>query len=342
MKTSETNLGICLGRILFSFLVVCCHCFSAGPGETVIKPIRGMAVPFFFIVSFVFSAKSISNNSGMSLQIRDRLLRIYRPFWFWGIVLAPFYAATILFPWSGQNGFSTVTAGIALQLLFGHVYDHPLWFLFLLGLFQGVFILVAKTNRSKQSTLCLLGTLLAISYFLQYSGINDWAWGRFPFSVKYPFGRIAECIPFAVAGVTLNKWRIVDKISSSRFICPFLLFLAILSWPLPIAPVPDFPGFEYAGLYKARVGAAAALFFFALPLSKLPQRLKAAIKFVSSFSLGVYCVHVPVGFALELLYTSIGFQPTDLIHCLFVFLISLTVCHALHLFSKGRLKPFVS
>ena len=124
---TKLNLGICLGRIVFCFLVICCHFFTGGPGEIIVKSFREMAVPFFFVVSFCFASRSPGIETGSPNQMRKRLCRIFLPLWFWGLVLAPFYA-THVFPWKGAEGFQDIVAGIVLQFLFGHVYDCPLWF----------------------------------------------------------------------------------------------------------------------------------------------------------------------------------------------------------------------
>ena len=323
MTLPEKNIGICLARIVFSFLVVCCHFYSSGAWESIVKPLRGMAVPVFFIIAFYFSEQSLSRSLNVKLGLKRRLSRILLPLWFWGAVLAPLYAATVLLPWNGPETILSVARNVVLQMVFGHVYDHPLWFLFVLAILTTLQGLLRQMRLSSRMRLCSLLGLVGVSYWLQYSGLNAGFWNRFDFSVRFPMGRIAECIPFAAAGIILFHSGLVTTIHDRRTKFLVLATSVVLSWPFECLPWTAGRGFEYAGLFRLRAGIGLFLLFAHFPISWLSNWWRRKIEIVSSYSLGVFCIHIPIGFFAEKALAAARISSPDIFLCLAVYFFSI-------------------
>lgn len=334
------NIGICLARIVFSFLVVCCHFFDGGIGESIVKPFRGMAVPVFFILSFFFTDRAFRSASVFNRLFWRRLSRILSPLWFWGIVFAPFYAVTVLFSQTGSNHLSAALLGIVEQLTVGHAYDTPLWFLFVLAILTALYGLSLRKKCSSKRQVMILLVLLCAAYWSQYSGLNHSLWKRLPFAFKFPIGRIAECIPFAVAGILINRAKLLTRPLDSSWNALRLIVSFILSWPFPILPWNNGQDFGYAGVFRLRTGIGLFLLFANLPMHYLPRQYLRGIETLSSFSLGVFCVHVPVGFLVEKTLSTMHLSIPAIMLCCLVYMASIAFSAICVRFFGKKITPF--
>ena len=315
--------GVCLARVLFSFLVVCNHFFTAGFGECWILPLRQMAVPVFFILAFYFDAQKRATLIGADWK---RLRRILFPFWFWGLFFAPAYL--IGFVMHNPDGASLLEAlrRIVLQLTLGHVYNAPLWFLFALAFLTLGWRLANRIQRPKFVLQVLLATVFMASVFFQYSGANAHLFGQFEWFVRFPLGRLAECIPFAVVGIVLVESGLVARLRGSRFRLLHLLWILLFCWPRPLVVGFIPTGFGYQGLTCVRSGLFLVLFFLALPMENIPNQIRKWIEIVSHFSLGVYCIHLPIGMILSKILSMAHLHVDNFLRCLAIFLVSLATC----------------
>lgn len=340
MDGRPKNIGICLARIVFSFLVVCCHFFDGGTGESIVKSFRGMAVPVFFILSFYFTDRASQSAPDFNRHMRRRLSRILSPLWFWGSVLAPFYAATVLLSQTGPRRLPAVLLGIVEQLTVGHAYDPPLWFLFVLAVLTTSYGLGFKQTRPSKDRSAILLVLLFAAYWLQYSGVNYSLWRRLPFAFKFPIGRIAESIPFAVGGILLNRSKLLARPLDTRKTALCLAVSLVLAWPFPVLPWHQGQDFGYAGFFRLRAGIGLVLLFASSPMRYLPRQCLHGIEWLSSFSLGVFCIHVPVGFLVERILSTLHLPLPSIILCSLVYIASIALSAICIRFFGKRAAPF--
>ena len=320
-------------RILFSFLVVCNHFFSHGMGEKWIVPLRTMAVPVFFILAFYFTT-----NDSMRIPPRackQRLLRILVPFWFWGIVFAPIYVAGFVF--SHKEGFWDALRKVVLQLAFGYVYNFPLWFLFALAILTAGWFALRRLAPFRRYEILTALCFAGVALFFQYVGWNRFIFGSLDWHVRFPLGRLVECIPFAAVGIVFSKTSFPDNLRRSRFLPLHLILVALLCWPYR----PGIDGFGYGGIWILLSGSALTLFFLLLPLGWLPECIRTGIEALSRYSLGIYCLHLPVGSVLMKVLSVSRSRPDPLFRCLFIWIVCWVLSAALVRLSP-RMKCMVS
>lgn len=257
-----------------------------------------LAVPVFFVLSFFLSAKTLSGVSAPRAK-RKRLIRIAVPFAVWTPVLAA--AGSV-------SGFG---AGECI----GH-----LWFLVALFLWSAWFSLVwpGRFARTRLGRLWFPCAVAAIGLVWQYAGLNDISFGAFPQPLRYRLCWTADMAPFAGCGLFMAVSGISTKISGSRFRLLHLVWIAGLCWPFCLFRLPDPPGFGYGGLFRVRAAAALVLLFALLPLERIPVRFRRIVEILSSYSLGVYCLHPLTGRWLSRVGGDGIVEPGGLTWCLLV------------------------
>lgn len=326
MSNKPRNLGICLARIIFSFLVVCCHFFSTGRGSWWIIPLRGVAVPVFFVLAFYLDEVA-STQHGHTPRLGRRLQRLLLPFWFWGLALAPVYLCEVMRNRPLKTATWKLLEQTSLQLTLGHAYLPHLWFLFALALCTTGWLLVRRSRVASHRSILFLSIIFFGCLVLQYSGLNARLFGQFGRPFRFPLGRLAECIPFAVSGIVLERTGIVRRLRNTKFLVFHLLWIGILGLPLRFVnaiPIPD--GFDYQGLSCIRSGTFLVLFFVLLPLDWFSNQVSKCIIAISRFSLGIYCIHLPVGAALLNILSAFDLQIDSFTLCLAIYTVSLLVC----------------
>lgn len=327
------NHGLALARILLCFLVVCCHAYrDGGVLDPLVLPLKKTAVPAFFSISCLLAAPAFEPGAGLRALSR-RIARLGAPFLFWGLAFAvPFLAKELAYADSFAGGVRAGLGGIALQLLFGHAYDPPLWFLFDMIVFTLALHALARLSPSKAGLAALVVLAAALAFLLCQTGANHRIWDRFPWEVRYPFGRLCECFPYAAAGLLLGLFGIHRRMERHRAAWLAVLALALL---LPSPPDPAH-SFGNAGWSRLKDAAVLPCLFFLLPFGTAPGILKTAVSAVSRYTLGVYCIHYVPAILLLRILDRHGIRPDPIWPPLIVFAASWAACRLLAFFPRGR------
>lgn len=324
------NLGIEILRLLLCFLVVVCHFWSSGDGDlrgwkSALAWIRGYAVPAFMVMSFYFCEPKLEEKNWKAIW--RRIGKLYIPLAGWAVIYFVIYRVIRVdgirwsdLLWQASLGHSTL--------------NQTMWFQVDLILLTLLFALLINIFYNYKQVL-LAAALVA--WTLQYSGINR-AFGILPGEMSFPLGRLCEMLPFAVGGAVLY-WIGMDRIRKHRFFACAVSVVTIgfLYLADVFAPVA---GFGYAGIQCLIVGMALVVFFYCLPLENI-RHGRRAFHFVSSCSMGVYCVHRLVAriFAIILGKVAPSLQLQPLIFCVIVYCISLGIsCAGAWVFRGTRLK----
>lgn len=275
-------------RVFACFGVVSLH-FGSG------MSCAAMAVPIFMALS-IFLGGALFEDGDVN-ALRKRIVRLYKPFLFWGLV---YFAA-----------YSIVDRELniriwGLQMLLGAPACPALYFIFLLAICT-VLLFLFYRSRWKVP----MGIALVLSCFaLQYSGWNYAIFKNCPFDVRMVLGRFVELLPSALAGMFLYELR------GNRGVLSWLSVGGLSLYPLNYLVGCHGFGYQGVGLFSGTVGVVSLALLF--PNVCFGRKI---VEWLSSLAAGIYYVHLLVGKTLELV---IGRQ-RGWMECFSVFLISVVV-----------------
>lgn len=178
-------------------IICCCQVVSIHFGKTL--PFSDLAVPIFVLIAFYFARLSSFRS------LLHRSVRIYMPFAFWGIIgLTALSFVKPRFDWSV----------FVSQMLLGAPANAPLYFLLEILVFSwGVWFLSLSSAHWHRF---LAGSVVLISLFLQYSGINHMVFSKLSLIVGIVLGRGVELVSYAMIGwhlsglkVKRRKWFVI-------------------------------------------------------------------------------------------------------------------------------------
>lgn len=330
-KEKSYNYSIAFMKAFFSFLVVCCHYWT--PKDPTFYPtaallrLIGVAVPVFVITSFFLTAKIYQEQDFPKLK--KRLWRLAFPYVIWGVVYFAGYSLIDLLikqvSWKDGLRLDLTVTDLLWQLGLGSSEKlcPQLWYSFVLIVMTVVIWLLFKLGQ--KYTPFLLAVLSAGMFVLQYTGLNFKVFGAMRYEMRYPLGRLCEMLPFVCLGILLAM-GILQKLSQRRVLVAIgagatLLLIGICGW---FTTMPE--SFTYGGIFTLLYGGLAFLFFYMLPMEKLPEYIRKILKFLARYSFGVFCIHFGVGYLWNaVLCRRFGWQTNTMLQCLVIYAISLLV-----------------
>ena len=301
-------------RVLLAFNVILCHFWNSSDEYSAISVIvdtfRRCAAPIFLILSFYLIAHHIIKpNSKYYIQ---RIKRILIPFWVWGIVASTIYVICTR---------TVPVRSIIFQMITGHGLDinPPLWYLFVMFILFTIYNLI-YWKLGKKGTSAIIA-IMVLAIFIQYSGINKYLFGDLSYELKYPFGRIAEMIPYASVGIVLyiviheyyNEKKIGFMIA--YFICLIIYVI------IPAENVED--GFGYFGVKELLLCTVVFAPFTIFSISTKPA-VKRIIQIVTSYTFGIYCIHFFVGRIIEKIFLI--YSSNRLLLCIILYFVCYICC----------------
>ena len=331
-KSDKYNYSIAFMKFFFSFCVVCAHFWQMLSIDVFPISIMGMmtnaAAPSFFVISFYLTGKTYRSKEESLLA--NRLLRLSVPQISWAVIYFTSFTVIgmILNVIKIPNDFVIrfTKKDLLLQALFGS--DRYLcpqfWYQFVLIVFTILIWCIYRFCEKYAVKILIFLGLLAL--FLQYSGINYRLFCRFEFEFWYPLGRLAESLPFAVVGVLLLHHAIPAKTRKHRYYAVFItaLLIMILSY-IKIIPDPEY-GFDYCGIQLIIFTISVFILFYAIPFEKLTDPLKLALKVLSKYSFGVFCIHLGIGMIWErIICYYLNINTGSFIECVMIYSVSLAL-----------------
>ena len=303
------NYSIDIIRMMLAFAVVLCHFWSPfnSPIAQIIDTLRGCAASTFFLLSFYLTAKSIVMRD--SEKIRRRIVRLNRPFFFWGIVAWLINVAAHLAIGSKDE----MIMSLLWQMFTGSGYgiNAPLWYLFVLILLTKLYYCIFKWGM--RTGVALTISLVVFSLIIQYTNVNTWLFSNLSYEVRYPIGRIIEMIPYASIGILMflsagfekKRW-FFSLIGCGGIVlyCAFPSFLHV-------------DGFGYSGVMKIVCAVSILFLCICYPLQGMPISGRKAIRRVTEHTLGIYCMHFIAGTYLA----KVGIASGSVLFCTLVYIL---------------------
>ncbi len=340
------NYSIAFMKAFFSFCVVCCHFWNSDniglyPVDMMYR-MRGAAVHVFIIISFYLMGETLSSKE----KAKKRVYRLLVPYLGWGVIY--YYAYWIMGVVrqiiGNSRGNSIVSyKDLLWQLALGSSrYLCPvLWYHFNLIILTVLFVIVFSYSRDYiWINVVILGLL---AFWLQYSGINYWLFGRFGFEVRYSLGRIVELLPSSCLGLLLAKSQNLNKIKEHGIVTVFICIVTMILISYYDVISDCSYSFYYGGLKVVMYSTLAYLLFWVIPFEAAPEWMKTILFFAAKYSLGVYCVHLAVGHCWDSYACKIlGLGNKTFFGSMVIYLLSLAVSFVISKIPFQSVKNLVS
>jgi len=325
VRGDSLNVGWMLLRPLLCFEVILEHFWYVGDGVSAwqlpFDYMLSLSVPAFLFIAFFLGEKHIS--AGDSAYMRKRVWRLAWPLAGWALIYA---AVLIPMPWLSSSSQVPSWGDAVWQAVTGHspVLNPSMWYQSVILIITIVFFLIFR--KPSRQTCSVLICLLCGAFVLEYSGLNEYLFGNLCFELKYPLGRVAEMIPFAVMGYACSRFSLLERSPLGR-VASVIIFMVIAILAMMPLHGDKNAGFGYSNIFyiPAAVGLAVAMWY--MPFPRIGRKTITVLKFLSSFTLGIYCMHRLVMLVLK--YTiSHGMMPRfgTFYLCVLTYILSFIFC----------------
>lgn len=283
----EHNIGISLLRIVMCFEIVIGHVYGYSTENRLFALLcsyEPCTVPAFMLLSFYLVAPSLAKTD----YFVKRCKRMLIPHLFWTFL---FFCVLYVTHYMQITEEKIDIYSLLWQLFTGHSYNAPMWFVVDLLALTLLYFIVLRYMQKHVSAICV--SLLICSFILQYSGVMVDLLGDLRPEIRYPLGRLVKMIPYASTGVLLCHSGIINHCKNHRK-TTIIVCLALLCVQRKIA-FDSFPyTFGYGGLSLYISTLAIFMTFLVLPFNFLDNTIKKSLVVVSTYTFGVYCMHVPI------------------------------------------------
>ncbi len=185
-------------------------------------------------------------------------------------------------------------------------------------------------------------TLSIVALWLQYSGLNYSLFGKYEYEVRYSTGRVMEVIPLAYIGLAFVHYGIADKLKQYRYYCFIMCILGMLITAYGGLFTTPLEGFGYGGTFIIVYAVLAFMLFYLFPFEKLPVMLKTVLRFLSTYSFGVFCLHFGVGYCWNNVLCSVfGWSANTYGECIWIYIICICVSWLISLIPTKYAKQLV-
>ena len=321
-SNEKYNYGLALAKILFCFVVILCHFWIVGTDNKyliVFRVLKPVAVPIFMLISFYLMKDFFIKNDNNKLF--KRVITLFIPVIFYAIVYYLVYKYSCIYL-NTCSGYVLTRKNLLLQIFTGHVYNQTMWFQTVLITLTILFFIIFKVFKNNKGCIALILLLLGAAY-LQVSGLNYKMFGEMSYETRYPLGRIVESIPYAIVGFIIAYVSLFDRIIFvfKKRVIP-IIFLLITSVVFIIMRekntiIPS-NGFGYQGILLFLIGTTLFMMFGLLKFKN--DAIKKIIKKLSSYTLGVYCMHRLVAFGITQLFIRLNYDINTFCFCVVVYI----------------------
>ncbi|MCQ2181894.1 MAG: acyltransferase [Bacteroidales bacterium] len=338
----ERKVGIDLLRIAMCIVVVFLH-FS--PRHEIqsfsifseFQKLYELAVPIFFLISFFFISGKLdyTRSEGNRRLLFSRLNRLCIPQLFWTVVL--FFGFKLLHI-LGMYGTHLTYKQFLAQLVLGHSFNSPMWFIVDTIVFTCVFLLLFNAFRKHFLSVSIIA--IVVSFALQYSGLNYSLFGGLPYEYRYPLGRLVEMCPYAFGGYICHKLYSEGKIKYGKLLAIPLVVLIHYNYAFPWLDAG--PSFGYAGV-RYFIEAVMTLFVFLdiEPILSKSNVLKKITGSLAPITFGVYIIHYFVGLIVLYIRNQYFANLNDICVCLATVIIAFLICFGIVKIPSKRIQQMV-
>ena len=287
-KKKKINYGVEILRMILAFLVIMEHFFYLKNFKVKRIPFKlRFHVPTFFMISFYYLYNNLVNRK--IYKIKERLKRLLIPYLLYPIIIYIAYYSLYFF--FHYENLRTNLYQLIIQLIVGRLLNSVLWFQFNLILITLLFCIIVF--KFQNNYLSFLQTLGILAYLFQFSNINYEYFKMYKDYIRFSVGYFAETIPFAVTGLYIASKDIINKLKKNRFLTLYfsILFLFILfKYTIFITP----HGFGKQGIFFNIEAFLFFLIFSLIPFDYHNEKILIFIKYLTSFTPGVYFLHTKI------------------------------------------------
>ena len=322
-KQKEFNYGFALLRALMCFEVVLNHYWP----EKVIPPhlygavfsmLTAFAVPVFMFLSFYLMERLFVEND--IKYFRKRLRKLAYPLIGWSVIYYFVYLfiqikidCNVKFTdllWSIFSGASEKLNG-------------PLWFQSQIIYITILFFLIFKFFKT-DIAIFITWILLILSWVFEYSGLNFKIFDSQIYEIKWSFGRFVEMVPYATMGLSCAYFNVFEKLKQKRiYSCILFGFLCCFFFKYwMIKPASGF-GYEF-NQFMILVFFVIG-FVYLIPFEKLPEKLKTVLRFLTKYTLGIYCMHLGLGKILNIYFEKMSQKINNFILCIIIYILGFII-----------------
>lgn len=311
------NIGICFLRLWMSFVVITCHYYTGN--VAIISLMRNLAVPVFMLIAFLYFKNLLNGKK----KIISRFKRLLYPYMIWPIVYWNAYNLLYIFlKWN----YKTPVNSLFWQISFGSSASllPQFWYMFDLIVIT-IFMLSGLYHRGGVLSIICLACI-----FLQYSSLNTCLFDNLKYEMKWPIGRIAEMLPYAILGIALERSHILDRCNKKKILSLFALLISggivIMCNQFSIIRNPD-TGYGYQGINLMLISVILVMVFYLLPFEWMGCKVCYSIYALSKYSLGIYALHIMVGRVMNTIFEKNGIVCNSFLQCILIFAGSLILSY---------------
>ena len=319
-KEHPQIVGVQILRFYMAFMVVAAHLGGAALFKLggLFYLFQAFHVPVFMLLSFLLCGRYFL--SPTKDLIIKRVLRILIPFALWSVL--SYFLSLILW-----NNLSPIT--LVNQLLTGYPLNNPLWYLVVTFWICILFWITRLiTGKNKSAFIIVISVLSVICIVLQYTGLYYRLFNGLDYNVKFTIGRFFEMIPYAAIGIIGSMvlpylTKLDKKFHLIIFVSAFVLMTTIAILRDNVISYRPL-GFDFLGVSLIVVAILLVLTAFTNPINWITNKVfKNIIKWITSFTLGVFCMHVVIGRYVEWVFVRFSLTTYNI----WMVLVTYIVCY---------------
>ena len=281
----KINLGIEILRMILCFWVLSFHCLDNTKINYFLYYItkrKMYHVPCFCFISFYFSYNVYF--SGNNIKFKKRIERLLIPYIFW-----PF----IFFVIDNAFGIRRISLhDLKLQIIYGRQISVSLWYIFTLLFITIIFFIISKLFQ--HYFLFIIEIISIIIYIMQYSNYY-YIFDGYKINAKLTVISTLNLFPLSSIGLIFSTFNLIKYLKTYRKHTLFFSYL-ILYFLLRYNIFVDLGGFK--GILFLFSSSCLFVCFFLLPLDNTNQFYQRIIKRITSYTNGIYCLHMGIHYFL--------------------------------------------
>lgn len=330
------NLGLQLLKMILCFWVVLIHTIQIS-NKILYKLlfIRKFHVPTFFLMSFFFVSKSITERN--IPKIKSRFERLFIPYLFLPLIIWIVNNVIYIFYKFNRFGRILTIKDLFIQYLIGHSFHRIFWFQFNLIFITLIFFILSFLFKKR--IIFILHLSIIISYLLQYSGYNTKLFMEYNYLIKFPLENIVEVFPCCVYGFFFGFFNIIKIMNNNQF--KIIFFSIIYIYFLFYFDIFIEIKVYYGGLLN-NIGSIFLFICFSLIPFKINKSNCALlfIKLISNYTGGIYYFHKILLDNIKSSNINVKiFRNKSFTKAIIIYLISYIICYiGIKIFGKTKLK----
>ena len=338
MNRNTYKWGIGVLKILLCFCVILIHYGQGSSITQIFSALMSSAVPCFMIITFYFNSKII--NEGNTAKIRDRVFRLIIPCIIWGGI---YFVAYKLMYYLKLRDYDLSWKDLLWQLLTGHSYNAPLWYMYVLIILTVLFSIVLSLCKNRHNIILFI--ILLFSLFYLYSEWNG-IFFELRWELKWPLGRLVEMLPYSAIGLLIGfnkdkiekmKWKY--KIGSLGGL--FIIWIVCLGLETYGILFVKF-NYGYSGLSLFFKSIFIFLMCLYISYISINGKVEELIVKISRYTLGIYCMHVLIGECIILFLSNHKIEINRFLIGIVIFILCYILCYGIVKIPIKGIKNIVS